>query len=233
MRAIRLRPLSIGALALLMFAETAAAQTQSSAILNTLEVQELVTRAQPGDHARLSAHFAALAERYTADAKQHTAMAQAFIGSPIQRIAAERAADHCRRLAQLNTQSATTLRELAAHHDKLAAGTPATAPRAGARFEAGAGAATPSDEALRQLAAKASTSADHRALEEYFVTQAKRYTADADEHVTTAGIYRSTGFAAAASACDRVVKLWRDAAKEASAAAAQHKDLAGSASKRQ
>ena len=52
------------------------------------------------------------------------------------------------------------------------------------------------------MAAKASTPAEHRALEEYFLTLAKRYTADATEHATTANTYRGTRTAQAAVHCD-------------------------------
>jgi hypothetical protein len=77
------------------------------------------------------------------------------------------------------------------------------------------------------MAAKAGTPADHRALEEYFLTLAKRYTADANEHATTANTYRGTRIAQAAVHCDRLVTQLRDSAKEATEAAAMHKQLAG------
>jgi hypothetical protein len=77
------------------------------------------------------------------------------------------------------------------------------------------------------MAAKASTPADHRALEEYFLTLAKRYTAQASEHATTASTYRGTKVAQAAVHCDNLVRMSRDAAKEATEAAAMHKQLAG------
>jgi hypothetical protein len=134
---------------------------------------------------------------------------------------------HCKRLADLNTQSATTVRELATYHQKLASGAAATPPAAGARFEGGAGARAPTDQELNAMAAKASTPADHRALEEYFLTLAKRYTAAANEHVATANTYRGTRIAQAAVHCDRLVTLSRDSAKEATEAAAMHKQLAG------
>jgi hypothetical protein len=76
------------------------------------------------------------------------------------------------------------------------------------------------------MAAKASTPADHRALEEYFLTLAKRYAAEANEHITMANTYRGTRLAQAAVHCDRLVKLSRDEAKEATEAAAMHKQLA-------
>jgi len=56
------------------------AQDRSPAILNAVEVQQLVKRAEPADQARLSAHFSALADRYTAEVKRHKSMSQAFVG---------------------------------------------------------------------------------------------------------------------------------------------------------
>jgi hypothetical protein len=227
MRPIHFRTISAGVLAFLIFAGGASAQTTSSAVLNSLEVQELIKRAAPADQARLGAHFAALAERYAADARRHKAMAQAFVGSPARRVAVNSAADHCKRLEELNTQSATTLRELAAHHEGLAVGKTSAAPRGAARFEGGAGATTPTEQELSALAAKASTPADHGALQEYFQTAAKRYTADANDHAAMARAYRGTRIAQSAAHCDRIVTLSRDSAKEATAAAAMHKGLAG------
>ena len=221
-----LRSLAIGTLAILMFAGQAMSQT-ASPILNTLEVQKLIASDAPGDNAALAAHFAALADRYAADAKRHTAMAGAFIAAPTRRVAANSAADHCKRLAQLNTDSAKTLRELATHHEKLAGGVASTAPKGGARFQGGTGAPEPTEAALSALAAKANTPADHHAIEEYFVTASKRYTADANAHATMAQAYRGTRIAQAADHCDRLVRQLRDSAKEAADAAAMHKQLAG------
>ena len=83
MRTLYLRSLSIAAVAVLTFAGGAAAQEKPSGLLNSLEVQQLVKRAEPGDSARLAAHFAALADRYVGEAKRHTSMAQSFVGTPI------------------------------------------------------------------------------------------------------------------------------------------------------
>ena len=85
----------------------------------------------------------------------------------------------------------------------------------------------PTAEALSALAAKATTPADHHALEEYFLTASKRYTAEANQHATMAQAYRGTRIAQAAVHCDRLVTLSKDSAKEATAAAAMHKELAG------
>ncbi len=213
------------ALALTALVNTANAQTRSP-ILNTLEVQKLVASTDPADNARLSAHFAALADRYAHEATRHDAMAQAFIGAPTRRTPTNTAADHCKRLAGLNQQSADTLRELAAYHDKRAAGAAATAPKGAAPFHAGAGAPEPSDDQLSALAARATTPADHHALEEYFQTAAKRYREAVNEHTSMAQAYRGTRIAQAAVHCDRLVSLSRDEAKEATAAAEMHKQLA-------
>ena len=56
---------------------------------------------------------------------------------------------------------------------------------------------------------------------------AKRYTAEGNEHVAMANTYRGTRIAQAAVHCDRLVKLSKDEAKEATDAAAMHKQLAG------
>ena len=202
------------------------AQGKPSALLNSVAVRDLVTRGEPADHARLAAHFTALGQRYTADARRHTAMSTSFGGNPNRNVGSGMTI-HCQKLADLNTRSATTLRELAAYHDKLAAGTPATPPAAGARFEGGAGAPPPTDEELKALAAKANTPAEHRGLDEYFATAAKRYAADADAHTTLAQTYRGTRIAQAAVHHERLATIARDEAKEATAAAEMHRQLAG------
>jgi hypothetical protein len=226
MKTVHFRSQSLVAIAVLTLATSAAAQDRPSGLLSNLEVRQLVARAEPGDQARLSAHFSALGDRYAAEAKRHTSMSRSFTGNPSRNLGTGMSA-HCKRLADLNTQSATTARELAAYHEKLASGTPAAPPRDAARFQAGAGAPEPTEKELDALAAKASTPAEHRALEEYFLTLAKRYTAEANEHVALAQAYRGTRIAHAAVHHDRLAGLSRDAAKEATEAAAMHKGLAG------
>jgi hypothetical protein len=152
-------------------------------------------------------------------------MSKSFVGNPNRSLGSGMSV-HCRRLADLNTQEATTVRELAAYHEKVAAGTPATPPRDGARFQGGAGAPEPTEKELNALAAKASTPAEHRGLEEYFLTLAKRYTADANEHVTLAQTYRGTRIAQASAIHDHLARLARASAMEATAAAEMHKQLA-------
>lgn len=226
MRTLLYRSLAIAAAALPIFAADVAAQNTPTAVLNGLEVRQLVARAEPADNVRLAAHFSALANRYTAEAKRHVSMSQSFIGNPSRNLATGMSA-HCKRLADLNTQSATTVRELAAYHEKLATGAPAAPPKEGARFQGGAGAPEPTEKELNALAAKASTPTEHRALEEYFQTLAKRYTNEANDHVTLAQTYRGTRIAQAAVHHDRLAGLARDAAREATAAAEMHSGLAG------
>ena len=115
MRTVHFRSLSIAAVAVVTFAGNVAAQEKPSGLLNTLEVQQLVKRAEPGDNARLAAHFTALAERYVAEAKRHTSMAQSFVGNPSRNLGTGMSA-HCKQLADLNMKSATELRELATYH---------------------------------------------------------------------------------------------------------------------
>ena len=232
MTSTRFCGIAVGLLAAAAFVTQAAAQTTQSGILTNLEVQQLVTRGDPADHARLRGHFTALADQYEADARQHNAMARAFLQNPGRRVAANRSGDHCKRLEALATQSAATVRELAAHHANLAAGVTSTAPDNSARFEAGEGARVVEahDKEIHDLAAKASTPADHRAIEEYFESVEKRYNAAANEHATMAQAYRvapNRRGGDPAVHCDRLVKLSREAAREASAVAAEHKQLAG------
>lgn len=222
MRTIHLGIL-VGALLSLPAAHAAA---QGSPILNTIEVQKLVASDAPADHARLAGHFTALAEQSEAEAKRHQAMSKGFGVNPVRQLGANMS-PHCNRLAELNREAAKTLGELAAHHTKLAAGAPSVAPPNASLYQSGKGARVPTERELRDLAATASTAADHRALMEYFSETARRHTATGQEHTQMAQAYRgSTRFGWAASHCDRMVALSRDAAKEATAAAVMHKDLA-------
>ena len=224
MRTFAIRTLTMGALAIVAVAGNAAAA--SSPILNALEVRRLVASAEPGDNARLSAHFVALGEHYAAEARRHTSMSQGFVGNPSRHQATDMGA-HCKRLAELNTRSAATVRELAAHHQKLSVGALSIPPRDAARFHGGAGAPEPSKQELRALAARAKTPDDHFTLEEYFLTLAQRYAANAHEHAATAQSYRGSKIAQAAVHCDRLVARSRNLADAATARAAVHKAFAG------
>jgi hypothetical protein len=226
MRTVHFRSFAAAAVAILTMSGNVAAQDKPSALLNTLEVRQLVARAEPEDNLRLSAHFSALADRYTGEAKRHLSMSQSFVGNPSRNLGTGMSA-HCKRLADLNTQSATTARELAVYHEKQARGTSVSLPRDAAQFHSGAGAPEPTDKELKALASKASTPAEHRALEEYFLMLAKRYTADADQHIALAQQYQGTRLASASMLHDHLAALARDEAKEATAATEMHKQLAG------
>ena len=219
------RSLAIAVTALLMLASNAAAQENSSAILKRLKVRQLVTRSEPADHARLSAHYSALADQYVAEARRHTVMSQSFVSNPSRKFGSGMSA-HSKRLADLNTQQATTLRELAAYHNDLAGGKPATLPADAARFQNRAGAPAPTDKVLAEFAARASTPAEHHSLEEYFLTLALKYTADTKEHAAFAVALRGNRIERAAVIHNRMAALSTDAAKEAYEAAQLHKGLA-------
>lgn len=221
MRTIHLAAVAMGLLAI----SAADATAQTSPILNIIEVQKLVASGTPDANARLAAHFTALADESAAEAKRHQSMSTGFGSNPGRQLGANMSA-HCNRLAGLNRQAATALGELAGHHAKLAAGIPSIVPPKAAAYQAGKGARVPTDDDLRALAAKASTPADHRALMEYFDETAKRHTRTANEHQQMSMSYRGTRIPTAAVHCDRMVSVSRDAAKEATAAAAMHKDLA-------
>ena len=228
------RGIAIGLFAVAAFATQAAVETAQPGVLTSSEVRQLIARGEPADQARLRDHFTALADQYAADAKQHSAMAGAFIASPSVRVRAQSSADHCKRLENLATQSAATLRELASHHDRLAAGIPSTAPRNTARFEAGEGArvAWEHEKEIHDLTANARTAADHRAIEEYFESIQKQYSAAVNEHAAMAHAYRAVpnrGSGDPAAHCDRLVRLSREAANEARAVATEHKRAADAA----
>jgi hypothetical protein len=234
MTSIRFRSITIGLFAIAAFAAQAAAQAAQSPILTTIEVRQLIAHGEPGDHARLYAHFRALADQYAANAKQHNAMAQAFIASPSVRVRAQSSADHCKRLEGLATRSAATLRELATHHERLATGIASTTPKSAARFEAGEGArdVEQHDKEMHDLAANARTAADHRAIEEYFESVEQKYNKAVNEHSAMAQAYRAVphrGGSDPASHCDRLVTLSREAAKEAGAVATDHEKAADAA----
>jgi hypothetical protein len=201
----------------------------SSNVVNSLEVKRLVAEGTPAANATLAKHFATLADGYAAEAAVHTAMAGAYTGNPNHSLGGNMGV-HCKKLADLAKESANTAREMVTYYNNLAAGAAAEAPRGAATFNAGAGAPAPTTEELKRLAASAHTPADHRALEEYFLTLAKRDTADAKEHAATASTFRVSGqrrgSEIAATHCDNLAKLARDAAKEATAAASAHHQLA-------
>lgn len=226
MRTISSRTLFAG-LALVAVATGAAAQDRT-VLLTSIEVKELAARAQPADHARLRDHFGALADTYSVAAERDKATAQVLTGNPNHPPAVSPGIRYLRR-GDAAIQSASTLRELSAHHGRLAAGQTSQAPANSARFENGEGAPAPTDAQLRELSAGARTAADHRILEQYFSGLAEKYSRDARRHDSMARGYRghandrSGSFAALAVHCDGLAKSSRASANAALAAAAEHR----------
>ncbi len=157
-------------------------------------------------------------------------MGQNFVVSPTRNLESGLKA-HCKRLADINEQSAAIVRELAVHHERLAAGMPSTAPVGGASFEAGVGAPAPTDGELSDLAASARTAGDHLALADHFLTLSTRYRAEVAQHTSmaqmTIGNPSRNLITGMAAHCDRLVKLADEAADTAERAAALHSELAG------
>ena len=226
MRTIHFRGTVIAGLALLGLAAGAVAQERQN-LLTSIEVTRLVASAQPGDYARLSDHFAALADQYAAQAKRNIALSRRQTGNPNRRSGGNPGPVYARR-AEIATESAAVTRELAAHYERLAAGMPSRPPANAARFVAGEGAPAPTDEQLRELAVGARTPADHRSLEDYYLTLANTHTRAAATHATRGGMYRAGGVRSLDPAihCDRMVKESREAASKARGAAVEHEQLA-------
>lgn len=217
----------VAAVAVVGVAAVAAAQTPAR-LLNRLEVQRLVAADTPAANVALAGHFAALADRYAADAAGHKAMGKAYSANAY-RSAVTNASRHCERLASLAAESSGAAREMAKYHRDLAGGAAAVVPKGAAAFQGGKGAPEPTEHDLHHLATTAKTRADHLMLEEYFATLAKTNTTEGEDHVAMAGAYRAgvrNGNYDPAVHCDRLAKLAREAAKEAAAAAALHKQLA-------
>jgi hypothetical protein len=194
-------------------------------LLNTLELRKLVARGDLADHARLAAHFLTLSDRYEAEAARHERMASAVPGNP-NRTAGADLSGYFRQLAERNTESATTTLDLADYHARLALELDATWPLGGGRFESGAGARAPTGAELKALGRQARTPAEHRDLEEYFVTAARGYTAEANAHTAFANAYRGTRLAHAAAHHDHLALTARRAATQAKGAAEMHKVFA-------
>ena len=221
---------SLLVLAPFLFALTAnqmlAAQSKPTP-LSAAEVNQLISHGEPADHARLSAHFTALADRQAADAKLHAAMQQAYSSST--KAAALGMSNHCKALVSRSQQSAATMRELSAYHSNLAGGVtiqrgPGLLQPTGPR---------PTDAELARLAARAETAADHRSLAAYFTSMATRYEREAADHAAYAktwrGLTRNSSAPTQAASHDRVAEQLREAANEARTAASMHGDEAAKA----
>lgn len=227
MRTISFRAILTG-LALAAIVTGAAAQDRS-ALLTRIEVKQLAASTRSSDHVRLRDHFAALADTYASDARHHRATAFVMTGNPNHPPAVTPGARYLR-LAATADETAATLRQLSAHHGRLAAGQPSTAPAGSARFERGEGSPEPSDAQIRELVASARTPAEHRGLAEYFDAQADTHTSAADRYTQLAQVYRAqirrTGSGDPAMHFDVMVQRSRKDAEQARADAARQRQLA-------
>ena len=202
------------------------------AVLSSAEIGPLVERAEPGDHARLALHYAALAERYEAEVKQHTANATAYNGnSKLAHMAVAQAA-HCKKLADRRRDAAKTAKEMAQEHSKSAGGAAPT-PRVASSTANASQSPTLTPKQLSDLVASASTAADHRRLEQYFADLAAGYERDAANHVAYAKSWRAMtknpSAPRIAAHCDRFATELREMATEARGAADTHKQHAATA----
>ena len=219
------------ALAAVMFAAvtTGASAQDRSALLTSIDVKRLVANDRPADHARLSDHFVALADKYTNDARRDRQIARIMTGNPNHPPAVPPGV-RWTRLADSAEATAVTLRELSAHHDRLAAGRRSDAPPNSARFEAGYGAPAPTEAYVQELASNARTRADHLSLADHFTAVAETQTNNARKQAAAAqasrGAVSRTGSGTPASHYDLMAERYRDKANEARAEAAKHRQLA-------
>ena len=206
------------------------------------EMEDFVAKAStPAEHTALSRHFIDMAARYEADAETHAAMAAEYRrspGNPNRRFGDP--GIHCESIAQRAREAATSARELATYHERLAAEGPTSSAKAPAkvpdlsmpklRFPD----LLPPKQA-RELDATAKTPADHVRLSKHFAAEAAQYKADADRHAAMATGYRSANrrgrLEGAAIHCDRLVQKITEAATGARDLAAYHEQVAAGTAK--
>lgn len=226
MRTIFTRTMFAG-LALVALTTAAAAQDRSR-LLTSVEVKEFVTSSRPADHPRLRDHFAALADKYTTDARRYRNIGSAMTGNPNHPPTVPPGTRWIR-AAERAQESASVARELSAHHGRIADGRSSQPPSGAGRFEAGEGALAPTDAQLNELAASARTPAQHRSLAEYYTTLAEQQTTAAKRHAVQASTYRAQvrkSYGDPAIHFDRLPKQSRELADSARAEAAKHTQLA-------
>ena len=80
-------------------AAAAATVTAEAQVLNQLEVQRLVDRADSASHAALQQHFIALAAQFDREAARDQAVAHGFVGNPVRPMAPIAAAERHHNLA--------------------------------------------------------------------------------------------------------------------------------------
>lgn len=199
-----------------------------SRVLNKLEVQKLVAAETPVASVRLAAHFNALAEQFYAQAASQRDMARVYRATA-NRSATTTAAIDCERLARRGATWGMRARELARYHVDLAEGRDAVLPVGATALHEGFGAPEPTRSQLHSLALTADTRADHLVLREYYLTVARRRTAEADNYLSMIAAFHAgvrNGTYNPAVAYERLAGIARKAAKDATQAADRHKVLA-------
>lgn len=199
-----------------------AGQSQSGPILNEMELRQALSGTSGPDHAKLSAHFTALADQYAADATRHESLAKKYPGAPQKGIGTDFRA-HCTSLAKRNKQLEASARELAKMHASAAPGQ--AQPGAAKGLPKDMGARKASEDELTAFAEKAAAAGDHRGLSDYFTKLSERYARDASAHAGMATLYRTGRTPGMAIHCERLVETARGAAAEAKEAAAQHASM--------
>ena len=212
--------LALAAAVLLPLRVVSAGQpAQASPILNELEWRQALGGTGGADHARLEAHFAALADRYAGEATRHESMARRYPAGSHKGIGPDLRA-HCNNLVRLNRRLDASARSLAKIHATAAPGQAQPTPPQG--LSSNLGVRQASEDELTAFAEKAAAAGDHQGLAEYWLKLAERYDTDASVHQGMATLYRTGRTAGAADHCERLAQTARAAAKEAKAASGQH-----------
>jgi hypothetical protein len=206
---------SVVAIVFAAAALTAAPQGTAAQVLNEAELRQAMSATGGPDHAKLAAHYTALADRYAADSAMHAEMAK-WYSSNRSRAGGPDMGTHCTALANLSAGMEKSARELAKFHREGGAGTAAKPAPSGAM-----GGDMASHAKMRE-AEKAPAPSDHAAVAAHFTRLADRYTADAKMHDAMAAMYRTGRTAGMVDHCERLARDARAAAKEAREAAGQH-----------
>jgi hypothetical protein len=196
--------------------------------LNRLEVQKLVALDTTDANLRLASHFNALADQFITDAERHRAMASVYRANA-NRTATTTAGDQCDRLAARDEKWAGAALELAMYYGDLASSIDAILPARAMTLQGGYGAPEPRADELHKLALTAGTRGDHLLLREYYATLAKRRAAEAADYAVMVPAYRTSvrnGSYDPGVAYERLARIARKAAKEATEAADRHQVLA-------
>ena len=199
-----------------------------SAVLNRLEVQQLVAADTADAHAALAKHFIALADTYRRDATRYTTLANASVGNPNHPTGIGVTAGRMRN-AEDAIANANTARAVAAYHLIRSIGGTSRRPAGGPAFDGGKGAPLPTRAALDELARMARTPSAHHELAEYFLILARTETTSADAYGRTARMARVSGGRNTETVVAHFARLAseaRAAARRARLAAERHRQLA-------